>query len=102
MTGGFGPSRGALEAVLLPLLTLVAMAAFLPVSEIAHVGRELADTLGAPPAKIKSASQVSEHAICVLRVRVRVVRHMLLQISQHGLQLSQTAVLLRRWDEAKV
>jgi hypothetical protein len=29
----------------------------------------IADTLGAPPAKIKSASQVSEHAICVLRVR---------------------------------
>ena len=31
----------------LPLLTLLAMAAFLPVSEIAQVGRQLADTLGA-------------------------------------------------------
>ena len=32
---------------LLPLLTILAMAAFLPVSEIAQVGRQLADTLGA-------------------------------------------------------
>jgi ATP-binding cassette subfamily C protein CydCD len=32
---------------MLPLLTLLAMAAFLPVSEIAHIGRQLADTLGA-------------------------------------------------------
>ena len=31
----------------LPLLTLLAMAAFLPVSEIAQIGRQLADTLGA-------------------------------------------------------
>ncbi len=40
-------SSGALEAGLLPLLTLLALAAFLPVSEIAQVGRQLADTLGA-------------------------------------------------------
>jgi ATP-binding cassette, subfamily B, bacterial len=32
---------------LLPMMTILAMAAFLPVSEIAHVGRQLADTLGA-------------------------------------------------------
>ena len=32
---------------MLPLLTLLAMAAFLPVSEIANVGRQLAETLGA-------------------------------------------------------
>ena len=38
---------GALDATVLPLLTLLAMAAFLPISEIAHVGRQLADTLGA-------------------------------------------------------
>jgi len=38
---------GALEVAYLPLLSLLAMAAFLPVSEIAHVGRQLADTLGA-------------------------------------------------------
>ena len=37
---------GDLDAGLLPLLTLIAMAAFLPVSEIAHIGRQLADTLG--------------------------------------------------------
>ena len=38
---------GALDVGALPLLTLLAMAAFLPVSEIANVGRQLADTLGA-------------------------------------------------------
>ncbi|MCP5366175.1 MAG: thiol reductant ABC exporter subunit CydC [Hyphomicrobiales bacterium] len=38
---------GRLDSAFLPLLTLLAMAAFLPVSEIAHVGRQLADTLGA-------------------------------------------------------
>ncbi|MBT6095580.1 MAG: ABC transporter ATP-binding protein [Rhodospirillaceae bacterium] len=37
----------AIEPNLLPMLTILAMAAFLPVSEIAHVGRQLADTLGA-------------------------------------------------------
>jgi ATP-binding cassette subfamily C protein CydCD len=39
--------QGALAAPLLPLAALLAMAAFLPVSEIAQVGRQLADTLGA-------------------------------------------------------
>ena len=39
--------RGAIDPGLLPLLTILAMAAFLPVSEIAQVGRQLADTLGA-------------------------------------------------------
>ncbi|MEM7254147.1 MAG: thiol reductant ABC exporter subunit CydC, partial [Pseudomonadota bacterium] len=38
---------GELDRAILPLLTLLAMAAFLPVSEIAHIGRQLADTLGA-------------------------------------------------------
>ena len=37
---------GRLESGLLPILTLLAMAAFLPVSEIANIGRQLADTLG--------------------------------------------------------
>ncbi|MEC9338306.1 MAG: ABC transporter ATP-binding protein [Actinomycetota bacterium] len=40
-------SAGDLSATTLPLLTLLALACFLPVSEIAHVGRQLADTLGA-------------------------------------------------------
>jgi len=40
-------SRGAIDPGLLPLLTILAMAAFLPVSEIAQIGRQLADTLGA-------------------------------------------------------
>ena len=38
---------GALDPAMLPMLTLLAMSAFLPVSEIAHIGRQLADTLGA-------------------------------------------------------
>ena len=40
-------AAGAIDPGLLPLLTLLALAAFLPVSEIAQVGRQLADTLGA-------------------------------------------------------
>ncbi|MCP5151455.1 MAG: ABC transporter ATP-binding protein [Ectothiorhodospiraceae bacterium] len=39
--------EGSVAAGMLPLLTLLAMAAFLPVSEIAQVSRQLADTLGA-------------------------------------------------------
>ena len=46
-TGGHLVQAGAIEAALLPLFTLIAMAAFLPVSEIAEVGRQLADTFGA-------------------------------------------------------
>ncbi len=38
---------GTVDAGLLPLLALLAMSAFLPVSEIAQIGRRLADTLGA-------------------------------------------------------
>ena len=38
--------RGSLASELVPLLTLLAMSAFLPVSEIAQIGRQLADTLG--------------------------------------------------------
>jgi ABC-type multidrug transport system fused ATPase/permease subunit len=40
-------SAGAIDPGLLPLMTILAMAAFLPVSEIAQIGRQLADTLGA-------------------------------------------------------
>jgi ATP-binding cassette subfamily C protein CydCD len=47
IVGGRLASLGAVDAALLPLLTILAMAAFLPVSEIAQVGRQLADTLGA-------------------------------------------------------
>ncbi len=39
--------HGSVDPGVLPLLTLLAMAAFLPVSEIAQIGRQLADTLGA-------------------------------------------------------
>jgi ATP-binding cassette subfamily C protein CydCD len=38
-------AAGSLDSAYLPLLSLLAMAAFLPISEIAHIGRQLADTL---------------------------------------------------------
>ncbi len=47
LVGGLLVRDGAMAAAYLPLLTLLAMAAFLPVSEIADIGRQLADTLGA-------------------------------------------------------
>src|SRR5260370_23769168 len=46
-TGAVLANQGALDPGLLPLMTILAMAAFLPVSEIAQIGRQLADTLGA-------------------------------------------------------
>jgi ATP-binding cassette subfamily B protein len=47
LAGASLAGSGAMEAGLVPLATLLAMAAFLPISEIAHVGRQLADTFGA-------------------------------------------------------
>ena len=47
VTGARLAGSGALDPAILPMLTLLAMSAFLPVSEIAHIGRQLADTLGA-------------------------------------------------------
>ncbi len=46
-TGANLVASEALAPAMLPMLTLLAMSAFLPVSEIAHIGRQLADTLGA-------------------------------------------------------
>ncbi|MYE24305.1 MAG: ABC transporter ATP-binding protein, partial [Gammaproteobacteria bacterium] len=46
-TGAHLVASEALTPAMLPMLTLLAMSAFLPVSEIAHIGRQLADTLGA-------------------------------------------------------
>ena len=46
-TGAHYAGTGQLNEAILPLLTLLALSAFLPVSEIAHVGLQLADTLGA-------------------------------------------------------
>ena len=45
--GALLSQQGRIDSGLLPLLTILAMAAFLPVSEIAQIGRQLADTLGA-------------------------------------------------------
>ncbi len=47
VTGAAMVTSGTLDGSLLPFFTLLAMASFLPVSEIAHIGRQLADTLGA-------------------------------------------------------
>jgi ABC-type multidrug transport system fused ATPase/permease subunit len=47
VVGALLSSNGTIDPGLLPLLTILAMAAFLPVSEIAQIGRQLADTLGA-------------------------------------------------------
>ncbi len=46
VTGAAQVAAGTLDSGLLPLLALLAMSAFLPISEIANVGRQLADTLG--------------------------------------------------------
>jgi ATP-binding cassette, subfamily B, bacterial len=47
LTGAVLAAAGRLDAGLLPLMTLLAMSAFVPIWEIAHVGRQLADSLGA-------------------------------------------------------
>ncbi len=47
VTGAVLVQQGAVDPALLPLFTIMAMAAFLPISEIAEVGKQLADTLGA-------------------------------------------------------
>ena len=44
--GGLLTANGYVEAGVLPLLTILSLSAFLPVSEIAQIGRQLADTLG--------------------------------------------------------
>lgn len=46
VAGAWLTAAGVIQAGVLPLLTILAMAAFLPVSEIAQIGRQLADTLG--------------------------------------------------------
>jgi ABC-type multidrug transport system fused ATPase/permease subunit len=43
--GAFLVTTKTLEASMLPLLTLLALTSFVPVSEIARIGKELADTL---------------------------------------------------------
>ncbi len=47
VTGAWLVAQGRLDSGWLPLLTLLAMSAFVPVWEIAQVGRQLADTLAA-------------------------------------------------------
>ena len=74
VTGGTIAAQGGLDPALLPLLTLLAMAAFLPVSEIAQIGRQLADTMGATrrvyalenePVPVRSGPGAAEHSSAV-------------------------------------
>ncbi|MEE8158030.1 MAG: thiol reductant ABC exporter subunit CydC [Dehalococcoidia bacterium] len=44
--GAYFATQGNLAGNLLPLLSLIALASFIPVSEVAQVGKQLADTLG--------------------------------------------------------
>src|SRR5439155_49024 len=45
--GAWMVAAGRLDGVMLPLLTLLALSAFIPLWEVGQVGRQLADTLGA-------------------------------------------------------
>ena len=65
-------TAGTLEAAMLPLLAILAMAAFLPVAEIAEIGRRLADTIAATrrvhgihaePVPVQDGPGVGEDAI---------------------------------------
>jgi ATP-binding cassette subfamily B protein len=47
LTGAWLAGEGRLDAAALPLMTLLALSAFVPLWEVAQVGRQLADTLGA-------------------------------------------------------
>ena len=47
LSGATLVNSGSLDPAVLPLLTLLALSAFLPISEIAQVSRQLAETLGA-------------------------------------------------------
>jgi ATP-binding cassette subfamily C protein CydCD len=47
VVGAWLAQQGRLESAALPLLTLLALSAFVPLWEVAQVGRQLADTLGA-------------------------------------------------------
>ncbi len=46
-SGAIFVRQGSLDANLLPMLSIIALLSFLPVSEVTQVARELADTLGA-------------------------------------------------------
>ena len=46
ITGALLVKAGEIDPGILPLLAILAMSAFLPVSEIAQIGKQLADTLG--------------------------------------------------------
>ena len=46
ITGALLVKEGEIDPGILPLLAILSMSAFLPVSEIAQIGRQLADTLG--------------------------------------------------------
>jgi ATP-binding cassette subfamily C protein CydCD len=63
--GGWLAASGALAPALLPLIILLAVAAFLPVSEIAQVGRQLADTIAStrPLARPEATPEELDRAV---------------------------------------
>ncbi len=60
--GGALAVRGEIDSALAPLLTLLAMGAFMPVAELAQVGRRLGDTLGAT----RRLTAVHDEAVAVV------------------------------------
>ena len=70
--GAWLAREGRLDAGVLPLLTLLALSAFVPLWEVAQVGRQLADTLGsarrlraveAEPVPVRDGRGVSDTAV---------------------------------------
>ncbi len=81
--GAILAGTGRLDGGVLPLLTLLAMSAFVPVWEIAQVGRQLADTLGATrrvyavhaePVPVTDGPGVAVRAITETALEMRGVR----------------------------
>ena len=62
VTGAWLVAGGRLDPALLPLLALIAMASFLPVSEIAYIGRQLSDTPGRDAAAVRGAPRAGDRA----------------------------------------
>src|SRR5881409_2740235 len=67
--GAWLAHQGRMDAASLPLLTLLALSAFVPLWEVAQVGRQLADTLGA--ARRLSAVEAARGGLAVELADVR-------------------------------
>ncbi|NDH61960.1 MAG: ABC transporter ATP-binding protein [Alphaproteobacteria bacterium] len=98
VAGAMLSQHGALDSGLLPLLTILAMAAFLPVSEIAQIGRQLADTLGATRRVYALANDQSRRALSGVSFAIPAGKTVAL-VGTSGAGKTTTAQLLMRfWD----